>query len=140
MEQQKSGELFHFSFVVWQQLPAVTRRWGDIDAFTFELYSATGWTCIPPVTPDATNKLFVLKLTSMGLCVAQAENPSKSHPRTTPKSVWPYRIVAECKLVELFLGSTLKINMSPVERWVGISPFFPTLETSGKRTIQQQRC
>lgn len=85
MEQQKSGELFHFSFVVWQQLPAVTRRWGDRDAFTFELYSATGWTCIPPVTPDATNKLFVLKLTSMGLCVAQAENPSKSHPPHPPK-------------------------------------------------------
>lgn len=60
MELQKSGEFFFpFPFVIWQQLLAVTGKWGDRDAPTFELNPATGWTRIPPVTPDATNKLFV---------------------------------------------------------------------------------
>lgn len=78
MEQQESSELFHFSVVVWQQLLAVTRQWGDRDAFTFKLNPATECTRIPPVTPDATNKLFVLKLTSTWLFVwAQAERKKK---------------------------------------------------------------
>lgn len=60
-------QMFYFSLVLWQQLLAVTRKRGDRDAFTFGLNPATGWARIPPVTPDAANKLFVLKLTSMGL-------------------------------------------------------------------------
>lgn len=31
--------------------------------------------------------------------------------------------MSEYKLVELFLGLTLEINMSPVERQAGISPY-----------------
>lgn len=132
-KQQKSGKLFHFSFVVWQQLLAVTRKWGDRDASTFGLNPATGWARIPPVTPDATNKLFVLKLTSMGLFVWR-----KLKNKTNRNWV---KLNGCVQIGEVTFW--LVTQVSPVDNSqyfpFGKGFLFPPLVASGKRTNRPPR-
>lgn len=83
------------------------------------------------------------------ICVAQAEHPPKRKEflwKMEPSWIQAFGLTGgSLRENWLFLGLTLKINMSPVEWRAGISPygwkaFFPPLVASRKGTNQQQRC